>query len=431
MKPSRKSLVAVVLIIALAAGLFTAYRYLTRPTTINAIFANTTGIYEGDDVRIAGVKVGSISAIVPQGETVRMTMRVDREIEIPADAAAIIVAQNLVANRFVQLTPAYTVDGPILGDDATIPRERTAVPVEWDEVKEQLTRLATDLGPQSGSDSSVGRFVDAGATALEGNGETLGRALRELSDVGRVLADNNGNITDTVRNIATFVAAVKDSGAQIVQFENRLATLSQVLNGSRSDLDAALVNLSHAVGEVQRFVATNRDGVSEQVARLAAVTQNLVDNKGDLEQLLHVFPTNMANFYNIYNPDTGTEAGVFTVNNFSNPVQFVCSSVASIENLTAEEGARRCAEYLGPIAPMLTFNYLPVPLNPILGPTPSEENLIYTEPHLRPTRSSTPAPPSLSDLLVPDLTEPSIPVPTALSIPGLGELSIPGLGGTP
>ncbi|MEE4023429.1 MCE family protein [Gordonia sp. PKS22-38] len=366
----------------------TGYREVTRPTTITAEFATTTGIYVGDDVRVAGVKVGTISGMEPQGETVRMTMHVDHGVPIPADARAIIVAQNLVANRFVQLAPAYATSGPVMTDGANIPRTRTAVPVEWDEVKEQLTRLATDLGPRGGVEgSSVGRFIDSSGRALADNGDTLGDALRELAGVGQVLSENSGNISDTIANLQTFVTAVSDSGTQIVQFESRLATLSTVLDGSTSDLDAALTNLAQAVGDVQRFVVENRDQASEQVRRLAAVTQNLVDNDDDLEQLLHVFPTNMANFYNIYNPDTGTEAGVFTVNNFSNPVQFICSSVASIENLTAAEGARRCAQYLGPIAPMLTFNYLPVPLNPVLGPTADPDNLIYTEDKLKPAQT--------------------------------------------
>ncbi|MFW0787014.1 MCE family protein [Gordonia sp. CPCC 206044] len=399
---TRNLVIAIVLALVVVAGLVTTYRQVTRPTTIDAIFATTTGIYEGDDVRVAGVKVGTIRSIEPQGETVRMTMQVEHGVRIPADARAIIVAQNLVANRFVQLAPAYATSGPVLADGATIPRERTAVPVEWDEVKAQLTRLSTDLGPQNGTDgSSVGRFIDAGGRTLADNGEKIGAALGELSDVGQLLAENSGNIADTIRNIQTFVTAVRDSGTQIVQFENRLASLSAVLDGSRSDLDAALKNLGRAVGDVQRFVVANRDKTSEQVRRLAAVTQNLVDHDGDLEQLLHVFPTNMANFYNIYSPDTGTEAGVFTVNNFSNPVQFICSSVASIENLNAAEGARRCAQYLGPIAPMMTFNYLPVPLDPVLGPTAAPDNVIYTEQALKPGKSQPPTARNRHDLLLP------------------------------
>ena len=67
-------------------------------------------------------------------------------MRVAADARAVIVAQNLVSARFVGLTPSGGV-GPTIPDGAVIPLSRTAVPVEWDEVKEQLARLATDLGP--------------------------------------------------------------------------------------------------------------------------------------------------------------------------------------------------------------------------------------------------------------------------------------------
>ena len=59
-------------------------------------------------------------------------------MKVPADAKALVIAPNLVSARFVQLAPAYT-GGPVLADGAEIGLDRTAVPVEWDEVKEQLT----------------------------------------------------------------------------------------------------------------------------------------------------------------------------------------------------------------------------------------------------------------------------------------------------
>lgn len=64
-----------------------------------------------------------------------MTMHVDHGVPIPADVKAVIVAQNLVAARYVQFTPAYRSSGPTMGNGSVIPVERTAVPVEWDEVK--------------------------------------------------------------------------------------------------------------------------------------------------------------------------------------------------------------------------------------------------------------------------------------------------------
>ena len=67
----------------------------------------------------------------------------------PADAKAIIVANNLVGTRFVQLTPAYKTSGPKMADNAVIGLERTAVPVEWDEVKTQLMRWQRIWDPRA------------------------------------------------------------------------------------------------------------------------------------------------------------------------------------------------------------------------------------------------------------------------------------------
>ncbi len=73
------------------------------------------------------------------------------------------------------------------------------------------------------------------------------------------------------------------------------------------------------------------------------------------------------------------------VNNFSNPIQFVCAGIASVENSTSQESADKCVRYLGPLLNQLTFNYLPTPINPVKGgPSARPENLIYTEPHLVP-----------------------------------------------
>ncbi|MFI5720281.1 MCE family protein [Nocardia sp. NPDC051750] len=395
----------------LAAAFVVVNRTLFAPATVRAIFTTATAIYPGDDVRVSGVKVGTIAGIEPRGATVEMTLHVDRGVDIPADAGAVIVAQSLVDSRYVQLTPAYRGDGPTMADGAVIPLERTAIPVEWDQIKTQLTRLATELGPDGDQSSGpAGRFIDSAANALAGNGGKLREVLAQLSGVGRILADGSGDIAATIQNLQVFVTALRDSNVQIVQFENRLATLTSVLSDSRSDLDAALSNLSIAVGEVQRFVSENRDKASEQVGRLADVTQNLVDNRGELEELLHIFPTSLANFYNIYNPDTGTEAGVFVLNNFSNPIEFVCGGIASVENIGAEEAARKCRDYLGPVLGLLNFNYLPVPVNPGLGPSADPKNIIYSEPDLVPPAAApapppapAPAPPvpSLADILFP------------------------------
>ena len=385
---SRNRLLAAVAVVLagliVAAAIFVVHQTFFRPKTITAYFTTATAIYPGDDVRVSGIKAGRIASIQPEGTQAKLTMKVDRDVPIPADAKAVIVAQNLVASRYVQLTP-YRSGGPTMRDGAVIPVERTAVPVEWDEVKAQLARLATDLGPTGNvSTSSVGRFIESSADALQGNGDKLRQTLAQLSGVGRILADGSGNIVDIIKNLQTFVTALRDSNQQIVQFQNRLATLTSVLNDNRSDLDAALTDLSVAVGEVQRFIAGSRDQTSESIQRLANVTQTVADHKIDLENVLHVAANAFANYYNFYNADTGDDVGAFVFNNFSSPLQFLCSAIGAVENATAPETAKLCAQYLGPALRLLNFNYVPLPVSPYLMPSMDPQDIVYSEPNLAP-----------------------------------------------
>ncbi|SPM40462.1 MCE-family protein [Mycobacterium numidiamassiliense] len=375
-----------------------------RATTITAYFPTATAIYPGDDVRVSGMRVGTIDSIQPQGTRAKLVMHVDHGVNIPADAKAVIVAQNLVAARYVQLTPAYRTSGPTMRDGAVIPIERTAVPVEWDQVKTQLMRLATELGPNSKvSTPSVSRFIDSAADALGGdNGEKLRQTLAQLSGVTRVFANGSGNLVDIIKNLQTFVAALRDSNTQIVQFDNHLATLTSVLDDNKSDLDAALTNLSDAVGEVQRFIAGSRDATAEQIQRLADVTQILVDNKMALKNVLHTAPNGIANFYNSYDPDVGNIRGGVGFQNFSNPTFALCSNLGALENATAVESGKLCGLYLTPALKIFNplfifnFNYVPIPVNPFLAPAFDPKNVIYTEDRLKPGgEGPKPVPPEL------------------------------------
>jgi virulence factor Mce-like protein len=395
-----KLLAGVLVVLLAGSATFLVRQTYFGPDRITAYFTSATGIYPGDEVRVLGVKVGTIVGIEPAGAQAKMTIDVDHGVPIPADAKAVIVAQSLVAARFVQLAPAYASSGPTMPDDAVIPVERTAVPVEWDEVKSQLMRLATELGPRTNvRGTSVSRFIDSAANAMAGNGDKLRQTLAELSGVGRILADGSGNIVTIIKNLQVFVTALRDSNEQIVAFQDRFATLTSVLNDATPGLDAALTALSAAVGDVQRFIAGSRQQTAEQVRRLANVTQNLVDHKTDLENILHVAPNAIANGYDIYNPDSGSFVGSFVLNNFTDPTKFVCGGIAAVADVTSAETAKLCGQYLGPALRLPNFNFPPVPINPFLTKSPA--NVLYTDPALAPGGEGPPpaspdAPPTVS-----------------------------------
>ncbi|WP_280420904.1 MCE family protein [Nocardia carnea] len=419
-------IVAGVLVIALiATGGYLVYNRLTKHE-ITAYFTSTAGIYPGDDVRVLGVPIGKIDSIEPGRDQAKVEMTVDGSVDLPADARAVIIAPSLVSARFIQIAPAYT-GGDTLGDGAVIPIERTAVPVEWDDIKTELHKLSTALGPV-GDDpqGSFGRFVDTAAENLDGNGEAFRSTLRELSATLTTLSDGRTDLFGTIRNLQKFVDVLSKSNEQIVQFGGRLASVSSVLAGVSQDLGAGLDNLDLALADVKRFLDGSGTELTEGVQRLADVTQILVDKRPELEQALHSGPTALVNFYQIYKPAQGTLTGAISLNNFADPVSFLCGSVRALEQHESNTSADLCAEYLAPVINSLAMNYVPIMTNPATGVTAFPDQLDYTTPDLPgrvdPQKVGPPAAPAPAPITVPAGV-------AGLAIPGIQLPEIPGLPG--
>jgi phospholipid/cholesterol/gamma-HCH transport system substrate-binding protein len=170
------------LVVALIGGIFIVWPRVTTYTVVG-YFTSATGLYPGDDVRVVGVPVGSIESISPEADAVKITMKVQDSVKLPADARAVIIAPNIVAARFIQLTPAYK-QGPAMKDGGRIGLDHTGVPVEWDDVKKELTQLSQQLGPQ-------GRPSPGPAWHVHRPGRRYVRWQRRLVSSGatRVVAD--------------------------------------------------------------------------------------------------------------------------------------------------------------------------------------------------------------------------------------------------
>lgn len=387
---------AAVLVVALVFGGRFVYQRVTT-NRITGYFASTTGLYVGDSVRVLGVPVGRIDAIRPGRDATEVAMSVRSSVKIPADTRAVVVAPTLVSARFVQLAPVYR-GGPTLRDGAEIPLRRTAVPVEWDDILTQLKKLSTAIGPTTGEPGGpLGRALDTAAANLDGNGSSIRDALRQLSQTVGLLSDGRSDLFATVRNLQAFVSALAESNTQIVQFGGRLASVSKVLATSSDELGTAFDELDVALGEVQRFVTDNRATLSESIARLGDATKIIVDKRPQLEQVLHIAPTALANFYQIYQPAQGSLSGVVSLSNFRSPVSFLCGAVEAMQSNDSKRSADLCAQYLTPVLSTLAMNYPPFLANPATGLHAFPEQLRYSPPSL----ATTTVPRSLGGLMMP------------------------------
>ncbi|MFC8177263.1 MCE family protein [Rhodococcus sp. NPDC057297] len=394
--------------IGIGLAILAAVSYTVVPalntTTIVAQFPSTTGLYVGDDVKVMGVDVGTVGSIEPRGDHSDVELQIDSSYSVPADALAVIVSHSLVASRFVQLTPPYT-GGSTMVDGQHIPMSRTAVPVEWDQIKAQLSRLADAVGTAAPDGRApLGALVDAADANLRGEGQNLGATVAQLSDALKTLSDGRTDLFAVVRNLQVFVSALSASGQQIVNFNDSMASITAVLDDNSEQIGTALTSLDVAVGDVQRFVADNRDGLDDTLRSLQTVVGELASQRDGIAQILHVAPTALSNLNNIYQPAHNAIVSALAPNNFANPMDFICSAIAAAEDVGAQEGANLCVQYLGPLLKTLAFDYLPLSTNPIHGVGALPDQLVYSEPDLEPaTPAPTPAPSpsSLTDLLLP------------------------------
>lgn len=383
---SPRAILAAVLVAVLAAGALVAVKVDNHINKMMVVgyFDNSTGLFAGDDVLIRGVPVGRVEKIEPETRRAKVTFWVDRRFNVPADANAVILSPQLVTGRAIQLTPPYS-GGPTLTGGAVIPQERTAVPVEWDDVRAQLERLTEMLQPtEPGGVSTLGAVVNTAADNLRGQGESIRASVIKLSQTMSALGDHSKDIFATVRNLATLVTALRDSSDLLSQLNVNLSQVSGLLADNPHEVGQAVYDLNAVVGDVQTFVAENREPIGIASDKLASISAAVVASLDDLEQTLHVLPTVMANFNNIYEPANGSLTGELMINNFANPVSFLCGAIQAASRLGAEQAAKLCVQYLAPIVKNRQYNFLPLGENLFVGTQARPNEVTYSEDWMRP-----------------------------------------------
>jgi virulence factor Mce-like protein len=335
-----RRLIAVGAVVAVAAAAAVVVLDGRPQRRLVAHFSSTVGIHEGSSVRVLGVRVGEVVSVIPQGRTVRVEMRYDAKQRIPADAQALIIPPSVVSDRYVQLTPAYN-GGPALPDGADVPLERTAAPMEIDDIYRALDDFNKALGPNgANSDGALKDLVAAGRANLEGNGESLHTTLDQLSRALSTVADGRQDLFGTVADLQLFTTALARSDQQVRVFNQQLAAVAGQLAGERDDLAAALRSLATALADVTSFIKQNRDELKSNVDALADVTGILVRQQQAIIEILDVAPLTVSNLNLAYNARSGTLDTRDNALGPYDPASYVCSVMVDL--VTASQVPREC-----------------------------------------------------------------------------------------
>ncbi|MFL6154613.1 MAG: MCE family protein [Marmoricola sp.] len=318
-----------------------------RSTSAVAYFAHTNGIYAGDEVRVLGVPVGKVTKITAERDRVKVEFNFDHGVKVPAYAKAAIVAPSLVSSRYLQLAPRYE-GGPTMQDGAVIPESRTAVPIEWDQIKDQLNDLALALGPNGANKSgALSGLVKSASHALGGEGETVNQTIANLSRAVRTLQDGSGDAFSTVQNLQVFTSALAESDQQIALFTARLDSVSGLLADDKKSVRTSIANLAVAVRKVERFVKTNRAALKTSITGLTDVTAVVAKQQESLAQTLQAAPNALSNLIEAVHQRQNAVGVDLHAANIHSPGQLVCGAIAGASESSVAQAGPLCQSVLG------------------------------------------------------------------------------------
>ena len=332
---AKRAIVPAVIVIALVAAALTMFGG-GETKTLTAHFPRTISIYEGSDVRVLGVPVGQVDTVTPSGTHVVVTMSYDADVKVPADAKAAIVAPSIVGDRFVQLTPVYT-GGDVIADGATLEEDRTAVPLELDQIYSSLDDLTVALGPTGANRN--GAFSDLLETTAEnfgGQGAKFHQTIQDFGKLSQTLDDNKDELFGSARELEGFIGTLAKNDKTVRKFNDSLAQVSEMLSGERQELSTSLNNLATALGQVSTFVKENREVLGRDISGLNRVSKVLVKRRSELGKILDWGPLALNNLALTYNPEAGTldtNANMGEVINQveSDPSTFLCGFLSQAD----------------------------------------------------------------------------------------------------
>jgi len=338
---TRAVTVGVVAVIAIAAVMYFVVGG-SSDKKITARFASAIGVYQGTPVRILGVNVGTVESVRPKGDYVWVVMSYYGKYTLPNNVTAVEVANSLVSDRYIQLTPAWhtkLASKTALPDKATIGVDHTGGPAELDDIYAALDKLAVALGPNGANkggqqSGALSELIRVSAANLKGNGTALGQSISNLAKAAQTLSGQRGDLFATVKNLQKFTSTLKSSDAEVRKFNALLAQVSGDLAAERTDLGGALHELSLALDEVANFVKSNAGKFHRDLHGLPELTDLLVREKASLQETLAIAPYALANVLHSYDEDLGALAtrGNLVSLTKVDPQQLVCGLLSQASN---------------------------------------------------------------------------------------------------
>lgn len=261
---------------------------LVETSEYRAVFADVTGLVEGDDVRIAGVRVGSVEGIdVHDGDKALVTFTVETDRALSRSTRAMIRWRNLVGQRYMALE-----EGPgssaTLDENGTIPLSRTQPALDLTVLFNGFKPLFQALNPED-----VNRLAFEIIQTLQGEGGTVNSLLAHTASLTNTLADRDAVIGRTIDNLNTVLGTLHERDRQLA---NLIVSLQQFVSGlaqEREAIGASLANIADVTDATAGLLQEGRPAIRSDIRHLHTVARNLDEEREYVDWVLRRMPSKL------------------------------------------------------------------------------------------------------------------------------------------
>ncbi|RJQ69629.1 MCE family protein [Pseudonocardiaceae bacterium YIM PH 21723] len=286
--PLTKLIIFIVVTVTATAmlALTIANNSVAGTNTYKARFSDVTALNEGDDIRVAGVKVGQVTGIrIVDQRVAEIDFVVQKSRPLPATTEATIKYKNLVGQRYISLTPGAGRGGSAMAADETIPMDRTKPALDMTALFNGFKPLFQALSPED-----VNKLSGELIQVLQGEGGTIDGLLRHTASLTSTIADRDKVIGEVITNLNQVLEAINSRSAQ---FNDLIASVRQLVEGLAADRQAigdavtALGDLSVTTADL---LTQARPDLKQNIIGIRDLSKVLGDNGDVLAQTLAITP---------------------------------------------------------------------------------------------------------------------------------------------
>ncbi|WP_188195073.1 MCE family protein [Nonomuraea sp. SYSU D8015] len=250
-----------------------------EPYRLVAIFSKAPSLYEEARIKVMGLDAGYVDSIRIDGDKVRVGLRVDRNVPLPADVKAVVAPQNTLGERNVVLYPPWKPGDQRIAPGTIIPLERTDLPVEIDDALDAFTKLTDAL-----DDEKLGDVAGDLADGVRGRGKTINNAIADTAELTGTLAKQDQQLIDLAKGLNRLATTLNERERQVTGAIDAFSEASAILAEERRRLRGFVSSMAEFVRRGDVVIEQYSERLPQAAGTLAELVLTVRANSASMAQ---------------------------------------------------------------------------------------------------------------------------------------------------